>query len=279
MRHVQSVLAALPAIADSPGAVTLSQEHSWQVDFNDVEFGYQRQKNMLRIPSLRICAGEQIAIVGENGAGKSTLVKLIARVYDADSGSVSIGGCDVRNIRLESLRRFVAYLPRDPILFDGAIASNLRFVKPSASDDELWGAVGFAELSSFVTQLPNGINQRIGPGGCQLSGGQRQRLAIARMLLARPRVVILDEATSCLDPLAEDTVIRNVRQDLPTSTLIVISHRISTVSNFDRLLVLTDGQIVQDGKPGSFGYRSDAASVGDRSPAAAQKGNPPPSIF
>ncbi|MDT8069504.1 MAG: ABC transporter ATP-binding protein [Terriglobia bacterium] len=264
MRYVQSVLALRPAITDSPGAAVLSQEHTWQVDFHNVEFGYQRQKNMLRIPSLRICSGEQIAIVGENGAGKSTLVKLLARVYDADSGSVSIGGWDVRSIQLDSLRRFVAYLPRDPVLFDGAIARNLRFVKPSASDDELWRALGCTELSSFIAQLPDGIDQGIGPGGCQLSGGQRQRLAIARTLLARPRIVVLDEATSCLDPLAEETVIRNLRHELPTSTLIVISHRISTVSNFDRVLALADGQILHDGRVGSFGFRSGTASTCDR---------------
>lgn len=264
IRHVQSVLALSPAITDAFDATIFTQEHSWQVDFNVVEFGYQRQKNMLRIPSLTFCAGEQIAIVGDNGTGKSTLAKLIARVYDVDSGSVSIGGLDVRNIQVDSIRNFVAYLPRDPILLYGTIARNLRFVRPSASDSELWEAVTCTELSSFIKQLPRGMDQGIGPGGCQLSGGQRQRLAIARTLLARPRIVVLDEATSCLDPMAEERVIRNIRNYLPISTLIVISHRISTVLTLDRVLVLADGQIMHDGRAESFVFKPGAVSMSDR---------------
>lgn len=261
VRQVRSVLNLRPGIADSPRSIALPRNHSWQIDFEAVEFGYQRQKQMLHIPSLRICAGEQIAITGENGAGKSTLVKLVARIYDVDSGSICIGGRDVRSIQLESLRGHVAYLPRDPVLFEGSISRNLRFVRPAASDIELREVIDCIELSPFVASLPNGMEQGVGPGGCQLSGGQRQRLAIARALLESPRILILDEATSCLDPVSEDLVIRNVRQRLPASTLIVISHRLSTVSRFGRVLALAGGRIALDGSPHLPTFGAEAGSV------------------
>jgi ABC-type multidrug transport system fused ATPase/permease subunit len=252
IRQVQAVLAVRPSVTDSPSAVPTVPEHPAQINFVAVEFGYERQKGMLRIPSLRIMPGEQIAIAGENGAGKSTLAKLLTRIYDVDSGSVCIGGEDVRSLCLDSLRRQVCYLPRDPVLFDGTLASNLRFVKFAASDHELREVVRCAGLSAFVGTLPDGLRQRVGPGGCQLSGGQRQRLAIARALLQQPQILILDEATSCLDPSSEALVLRDIRRWLGVSTLIVVSHRLSTVSTFDRVLVLSGGRIVEDGSPDAF---------------------------
>jgi ABC-type multidrug transport system fused ATPase/permease subunit len=246
------VLAVRPSVTDSPSAVPTVPEHPAQIDFVAVEFGYERQKGMLHIPSLRIMPGEQIAIAGENGAGKSTLAKLLTRIYDVDSGSVCIGGEDVRSLCLDSLRRQVCYLPRDPVLFDGTLATNLRFVRPAVSDRELCEVVRCAGLSAFVANLPDGLRQRVGPGGCQLSGGQRQRLAIARALLQQPQILILDEATSCLDPSSEAVVLQNIRRRLGASTLIVVSHRLSTVSTFDRVLVLSGGRIVEDGSPDAF---------------------------
>jgi ABC-type multidrug transport system fused ATPase/permease subunit len=177
----------------------------------------------LRIPFLRILPGEKVAIAGENGAGKSTLVRLIARAHDVDSGSIRIGDEDIRDICLKSLRQQVCYLPRDPVLFDGSLASNLRFVRPSASDLELREVIEQTDLTNFLATLPEGLHQRVGPDGCQLSDGQRQRLAIARALLQRPRIVILDEATSCLDPASETLVLCNLQHRLPSATLIVVS--------------------------------------------------------
>ena len=191
-------------------------------------------------------------MAGENGAGKSTLAKLIARLYDPVRGSIRLGGEDIRNIQLESLRRHVCYLPRDPVLFDGTLISNLRFVQPAATDHELGEVIQSVGLSSFVATLPDGLRQRIGPGGCQLSGGERQRLAIARALLQQPRVLILDEATSCLDPGAEELVLHNIRRKLSASTLIVVSHRLTTFATFARVLTLSSGRIIRDGGPESF---------------------------
>jgi subfamily B ATP-binding cassette protein MsbA len=252
IRQVQSALALCPSVANAAGAVYLSKEHPPQIELVAVEFGYQRQKEMLHIPALRILPGEHVAMAGENGAGKSTLVKLIARLYDPIRGSIRLGGKDIRNIQLESLRRHVRYLPRDPALFDGTLISNLRFANPAATDRELREVIQGVGLLSFVATLPDGLRQRIGPGGCQLSGGERQRLAIARALLQQPRVLILDEATSCLDPGAEELVLHNIRRKLTDSTLIVVSHRLTTFSTFARVLTLSSGRIIRDGGPDLF---------------------------
>jgi ABC-type multidrug transport system fused ATPase/permease subunit len=252
IRQVQVVVAVRPSVGNPPAAMPRVPAPPVQIDFAAVEFGYERKKGMLRIPSLRIMPGEQVAVAGENGAGKSTLARLITRMYDVDSGSVRIGGEDVRAIRLESLRQQVCYLPRDPVLFDGTLASNLRFVRPAVSEHELQDVVQCAGLSAFVATLPDGLRQRVGPGGCQLSGGQRQRLAIARALLQQPQILILDESTSCLDPSSEALVLRNMRRRLGVSTFIVISHRFSTVAAFRRVIVLSGGRIVEDGSPDAF---------------------------
>jgi ABC-type multidrug transport system fused ATPase/permease subunit len=253
IRQVLSALALCPSVANAPGAIHLSKHHRPQIEFAAVEFAYQRQRDtLLHIPALRIPAGEHVALAGENGAGKSTLAKLMARLYDPIRGSIRLGGEDLRNIQLESLRRHVCYLPRDPVLFDGTLVSNLRFVLPAATGRELREVIRSVGLSSFVAALPDGLRQRIGPGGCQLSGGERQRLAIARALLQQPQVLILDEATCCLDPGAEELVLLNIRRYLSASTLIVVSHRLTTFSTFKRVLVLSGGRIISDGGPTSF---------------------------
>jgi ABC-type multidrug transport system fused ATPase/permease subunit len=259
IRQVQSAFALCPSVANAAAAAHLSKEHPPQIEFVAVEFGYRRQRDMLHIPALRILPGEHVAMAGENGAGKSTLAKLMTRLYDPIRGSIRFGGEDIRNIRLESLRQHICYLPRDPVLFDGTLVSNLRFVQPAATDHDLQEAIRNVGLLPFVATLPDGLRQRIGPGGCQLSGGERQRLAIARALLQQPRVLILDEATSCLDPSAEALVLENIRRTLSTSTLIVISHRLTTFSTFARVLILSHGRIVGDGDPDSLMF-SQAAS-------------------
>jgi ABC-type bacteriocin/lantibiotic exporter with double-glycine peptidase domain len=245
IRQLQAVFALRPSITNGPVCAEFPWQH-WGLEFNEVEFGYGVRERALLVPSLRIAAGEKIVIVGENGAGKSTLARLIPRVYDVRVGSIHIGGTDIRDIRLQSLRCGVCYLPRDPVLFDGTLRSNLLFVRPGASDCELRAAIHLADLAEVVAEFPEGLDQRIGPDACRLSGGQRQRAAIARALLERPRVLILDEATSCLDPFSEARILRNLSEHLSSSTLIVVSHRASTVATFGRVLVLSGGRIVED---------------------------------
>ena len=248
VRQIQSVLTLHPSVVDAPGGRLNAPESATEIEFSGVEFGYERQKRMLRVPSLRIPPGEKLAIAGENGTGKSTLAKLIARIYDVDCGSVRIGGKDVRHIRLDGLRRYVCYVPRDPALFDGSVAFNLRFVKPTVSDEELEAAMKNAGCCELVRRLPRGLDEKTGPGACQLSGGERQRLAIARALLQQPQILILDEATSCLDPNSEESILRNISHYLRDSTVIVVSHRQSTLSSFDRRIIMSGGEIVSDWK-------------------------------
>jgi ABC-type bacteriocin/lantibiotic exporter with double-glycine peptidase domain len=252
IRLVQAAFALRPSVTSAAGALMLSMRDMAAIEFANVEFGYSRNRDLLHVPSLRILPGEQVAIAGENGAGKSTLVRLIARLYDPVSGEVRFGGEDLRNIHLKSLRYSVCYLPRDPVLFDGTIRSNLQFVRSAASDRDLEEAIRMVGLSDLVGSLSDGLRQRIGPGGCQLSGGERQRLALARALLQQPRVLILDEATSCLDPGAEKSILQELRRSLRSSTFIVVSHRLSTFSIFDRVLLLSRGRIVRDGDCSSF---------------------------
>jgi len=252
IRRVQAALSLRPSVTNAVGAFMLPEQHPGDIEFAAVEFGYSRNKDLIHVPSLRISAGEQIAIAGENGAGKSTLVRLIARLYDPVSGAVCLGGKDIRGIHLKSLRQSICYLPRDPMLFDGSIMSNLRFVRPNASEHDLEDAMQLVGLSALVASLPNGLRQRIGPDGCQLSGGERQRLALARALLQKPRILILDEATSCLDPAAEADILSHLRTNLCLSTFIVISHRLSTFSTFGRVLLVSRGRIARDGDCGSF---------------------------
>ena len=249
VRQVQSALALYPRVENAPDSVHLPDDHDSTIEFAVVEFSYPRQKDLLHVPALQILAGERVAMAGENGAGKSTLGKLMVRLYDPIRGSIRLGGEDLRNIRLESLRRHICYLPREPVLFDGTLASNLRLVRSTSTQHDLEEAIQAVGLSSFVVTLPDGLRQRIGPGGCQLSGGQRQRLAIARAILQQPRVLILDEATACLDAPGEAVVLENIQRHLPASTLLVVSHRLSTFSAFRRVLILSAGRIVDNCGP------------------------------
>ena len=252
IRQVQAALNLRPTVKNAPAPSAFWRKHSAAIEFAEVEFGYSCNKTLLRVPFLRIPAEEHIAIAGENGSGKSTLVKLVARLYDPVSGAVRLGGEDLRNIHLKSLRQAVSYLPRDPVLFNGSIASNVLFVRPTSSEHELEEAIQIVGLSDLIASLPDGMRQRIGPDGCQLSGGERPRLALARTFLQKPSILILDEATSCLDPSAELKVLQNLRRRLTLSTFIVISHRLSTFSEFGRVLFISHGYIVSDADSYSF---------------------------
>jgi ABC-type bacteriocin/lantibiotic exporter with double-glycine peptidase domain len=270
IRQVEATLNLRAKVKNATGALMLSRQHPADIEFQAVEFGYSRNRDLLCIPSLRIIAGEHIAIAGENGAGKSTLVKLMARLYDPICGTIRLGGNDIRNIHLKSLRQSVCYLPRDPALFDGSIASNLRFAQPTASEQELEEGIQLVGLSALVASLPQGLRQRIGPDGCQLSGGERQRLALARAFLQKPRVLILDEATSCLDSTAEASVLRRLRE-IGSWTLIVISHRPTTFKSFARVLTLSGGRIVEDGHAYSIPVSSAGVPVAPNETATREQ--------
>jgi ABC-type multidrug transport system fused ATPase/permease subunit len=249
VRRVQAVLALEPAINNCRTAIKFPKNRPSTIKLADVRFGYPKSDGLLYIPSLEIPAGEHVAIVGENGAGKSTLVKLIARLYDVDSGSISVAGHDVREIEIESLHEDVCYVPPQPVLFDTTLGGNLRLGKGTASEAELKDVVSYVGLAHWVSTLQEGLNQRIGPGGHRLSGGQRQRVGIGRAILQRPRILILDEATSSLDAGSEQQLLSSLQRVLPRTTIVLISHRLSALRCVDRVVVLEAGRVVEDNVP------------------------------
>jgi ABC-type multidrug transport system fused ATPase/permease subunit len=252
IRQVQAVLALQPAIKTCPTAIRFPQNRPWTIEIADVCFEYPKNRGRLSIPHLNIRAGEHVAIVGENGAGKSTLAKLLARLYDADAGSILVAGHDVRKMEIGSLRKHVCYAPPRPILFDTTLASNLRLGRVTASDTELAEVMEDVGLTAWVGTLQGGLEQRVGPGGSSLSGGQRQRLGIARAILQRPRVLILDEATSSLDAVSEQQLLSRLHDVLPGSTIVVVSHRLSALLCVGRVIVLEAGHVVEDSSPTSL---------------------------
>ena len=250
IRRVQAVLALQPAITDCPTASKFSLNRSWTIELADVSFGYSRNRALLSIPLLSIRAGEHVAVVGENGAGKSTLAKILARLYDVDSGSISIAGHDVRKIAIESLREHVCYAPPHPILFDTTLASNLRLGKVTASDAELEQVVQNVGLTTWVSALHGGFTYKVGPGGSRLHGGtETKHLGIGRAILQQPRILILDEATSSLDAALEQQLLSNLHNFLPESTIIVISHRLSALLCVERVIIPEAGHVVEDASP------------------------------
>jgi ABC-type multidrug transport system fused ATPase/permease subunit len=250
IRRVQAVLALEPRIKSCPTAVRFPETCLWTIKLADVCFGYPKTEGLLCVPRLEIGAGEHVAIVGENGAGKSTLAKLMARLYDVDTGSISIAGHDVREIEVESFREQMCYVPPQPVLFDTTLGGNLRLGRGAASDAELKDVVNYVGLSTWVHGSRDGLKERIGTGGHRMSGGQRQRVGIGRAILQRPRILILDEATSSLDVGSEQQLLNNLRRILPGTTIIVISHRLSALLCVERVIVLEAGRVVEDDVPG-----------------------------
>lgn len=246
IRRVQAVLAIEPTVQNASTATKFPTLRSWNIDLTDVHFAYPQNRGFLSIPRLEIRAGEVVAIVGENGAGKSTLAKLLARLYDVNSGAILVAGQDIREIELDSLREHVIYAPPYPILFDATLANNLRLANVGASDAELRGVIEQVGLAAWVDSQHEGLHQRIGPGGSHLSGGQRQRVGIGRSILQRPRILILDEATSSLDPGSEQQLLRDLRSVLPGTTIVVISHRPSALFCVSRVIVIEAGRVIED---------------------------------
>jgi ATP-binding cassette subfamily C protein len=263
--RVFEVLDLVPLIQEKPEAVPVP-DGPVSVQFVDVRFSYP-SADKVSLASLEDVAvlddrggdevlhgisfaaepGEMVALVGSSGAGKSTIASLMARLYDVDSGAVRLNGADVRDVTFESLKETVGMVTQDGHLFHESIASNLRLAAPEATDEELWEALGRARLADVVGEMPDGLETVVGERGYRLSGGQRQRLTIARLLLGRSRVVVLDEATASLDSQSEAAVQQALGEALAGRTSIVIAHRLSTVRAADTILVVEDGRIVERG--------------------------------
>jgi ATP-binding cassette, subfamily B, bacterial len=191
--------------------------------------------------------GEMVALVGPSGAGKTTITHLVARLYDVSAGAVRVDGHDVRDVTLQSLEDTVGYVTQDAHMFHDTIRANLQYAKPDATDEEIWAALEAAQIKALVSSLPDRLETVVGDRGYRLSGGERQRLAIARLLLKAPSIVVLDEATAHLDSESEVAVQRALDQALEGRTSLVIAHRLSTVRNADQILVVDDGRVVQSG--------------------------------
>ncbi|BBZ12274.1 ABC transporter ATP-binding protein [Mycobacterium branderi] len=263
--RVFEVLDLEPLIVERPGAVAVP-DGPVSVTFDDVRFGYP-SADKVSLASLEEVAvldarggdevlhgisftaepGQMVALVGSSGAGKSTIAALLARLYDVDSGAVRLAGVDVRDLTTTSLRQTVGLVTQDGHLFHESIRSNLRLAAPGASDDELWAALRRARLADVVAEMPDGLDTVVGERGYRLSGGQRQRLTIARLLLGRSRVVVLDEATASLDSASEAAVQQALSEALAGRTSIVIAHRLSTVRAADQILVVEGGRITERG--------------------------------
>jgi ATP-binding cassette subfamily B protein len=219
------------------------------VEFTDVSFTYPGAESpVLCDLSFKITPGRTTAIIGSTGSGKSTLVELVPRLSDATSGTVAINGVDVRLLDPDLLAGSIGYIPQKAFLFSGTVASNLRFGRPEATDDELWAALEVAQASGFVQSMPDGLDSRITQGGTNVSGGQRQRLSIARALVARPDVYVFDDSFSALD-LATDARLRLALKPLVAQAgLLIVAQRVSTIADADQIIVLEAGRVVGRGR-------------------------------
>lgn len=258
-------------IVDAPDAVQLSTVKG-QIKFDNVTFGYDPENPVLKSINFSVEPGQMIALVGPSGAGKSTMVNLLARFYDVTNGRIMIDGHDLRKIRIESLRRHIGFVSQETILFSVSLKENIRYGRKDASDEEVIAAAKAADLHDFIMELPEGYDTKIGEDGIKLSGGQKQRMSIARALLADPRILILDDATSALDSHTEANVQAALSELMKGRTSFVIAHRLSTILSADRILVVSEGQIVDAGthaelitRPGVYQdlYNEQFKTVGD----------------
>ena len=245
-KRVRSMLATVPETIDAPDAVDATDVKG-EVRFEDVGFSYPDGTPVLRGITFDARPGQLIALVGLTGAGKTTLVSLIPRFYDATAGRVSVDGIEVGRYRLRSLREKVALVLQDPVLFSGTIADNLRYGQLDATDEDVEAAARAAHAHEFISRLPKGYNTPVAEAGGGLSGGERQRLSVARAELKNAPILILDEPTSSLDAISEEIVFSALRRLRAGRTTIVIAHRLSTVRDADRILVLDGGHIVAQG--------------------------------
>jgi ATP-binding cassette subfamily B protein len=263
--RVFEVLDLAPAIDERPDAVAVPKGTS-KVEFRNVRFRYPAASEVslasledvaaldrtvtepvLRGVSFTVEPGQLVALVGPSGAGKSTTAMLVPRVYDVTEGAVLVGDVDVRDATLDSLRDTIGVVTQDAHLFHETIAENLRYAKPEATDDELWMALDRAQVGELVRTLPDGLDTVVGERGYRFSGGEKQRIAIARLLLKAPSIVILDEATAHLDSESEAAVQRALGAALQGRTALVIAHRLSTVREADQIIVLDRGVVVERG--------------------------------
>ena len=244
--RVLEILETENNIKDAEDAIE-KKEFSSELSLENISFKYEKEY-VLKNFSATVKKGKTIALVGQSGSGKSTIANLVTRFYDLKEGEIKIDGINIKKIKQKSLRELMGLVTQDSILFNDTIKENLKIGKPDATDDELIEALKIANAYDFVNAFPKGIDTNIGDSGGKLSGGQKQRISIARAVLKNPPIMILDEATSALDTESEQLVQKALENMMQNRTSIVIAHRLSTIKNADTILVMHQGEIVEQGK-------------------------------
>lgn len=246
IENLFELMAKKPQIDDANDA-SLLKILEGHIHFDRVSFHYRSDRPILKDVSFSIEPGQKVAVVGESGAGKSTLVKLLFRFYDATQGQILIDGQNIAHVSQSSLRKLIGIVPQDTVLFNDSIFENVRYGRPDATDEEVNSAINMAHLSNFISSLPDGPATQVGERGLKLSGGEKQRVAIARTILKRPPILIFDEATSSLDSQSEQAILKALREIAQGHTSLVIAHRLSTIVDADNIVVLEQGQVVEQG--------------------------------
>ena len=254
MTNIENMFAIMevePGVVDRDGAGELAVSDG-EIVFHDVHFGYGDTREIIRGVSFTVPSRQKVAIVGSSRAGKSTLFKLLFRFYDVNHGDITIDGQSVRQVSQTSLRRQIGVVPQDTVLFNTSIFENVRYGRIDASDDEVREAIRLAYLSDFIASLPKGEDTMVGERGLKLSGGEKQRVSIARALLKHPPIMVFDEATSSLDSHSEKIILKAIRDISHQQTTLVIAHRLSTIMDADRIIVLDNGQVAEQGSHGEL---------------------------
>lgn len=244
--RVFEVIDITPSIKEKTGALEIIN-FKGEVELSGVSFAYEKNEDVLQDINLKVKSGEKLAIVGPSGSGKTSIINLIPRFYDPTEGTVLIDGTDVRDMKLSSLRKQIGIVPQETLLFSGTIKENIRYGNIFATDEQVFEAAKAANADGFIKELPHGYDTLVGERGMTLSGGERQRIAIARTVLKDPRILILDEATSSLDSESEKLIQESLKVLMNGRTSFIIAHRLSTVQDADRIIVLDDGKMIEEG--------------------------------
>ena len=245
IEQMLNLLKEKPTVEDTGTGILENTQAS--IEFSNLNFSYKNKRQILKGLSFKIEAGQRVAVVGSSGAGKSTLTKLLFRFYDTSSGDILINGQSIYSLSLANLREHIGVVPQDTVMFNDTFKNNLLYASPEATDEELARVITMSQLDDFLGQCPDGLETIVGERGLKLSGGEKQRLAIARMLLKRPAIMVFDEATSSLDSRTEKNINEAIKEVSQGHTSLIIAHRLSTIIDADKIVVIENGEVVEQG--------------------------------